>query len=359
MKSQKTKHESILAEYAENKFNYEKLAEKVCGIIEEQLKEEGVNFLSITARVKTKESIKGKLDRKSYDDIGELTDIVGLRIITYTESEIPKAEKIIRDSFKIHDGDCIDKSKTMAVNEFGYKSVHYVCDLGEERARISEYKHIHKISFEIQLRTILQHAWAEIEHDRNYKFAGELPKHLKRRFFLLAGALELLDREFENLSLDIDTYANEQQKKIENNEYDEAINTINVNEYIEKIFGKNIKINTTKEVIDEMRDFGIVALNDFNRLVVEDYLPYLRKHYGSENEYFSKAESTWQYKMTSLGIIRNVLMLADINKYFAKCVFDWESTDFISIDMLTPKYGRDDVIGILMENNIHIISSDS
>lgn len=50
---------------------------------------------------------------------------------------------------------------------------------------------------EIQVKTILQHAWAEIEHDIQYKSIETAPTSIKRRFMALAGLLEIADREFQ------------------------------------------------------------------------------------------------------------------------------------------------------------------
>jgi putative GTP pyrophosphokinase len=50
---------------------------------------------------------------------------------------------------------------------------------------------------EIQVRTILQHAWAEIEHDIQYKSSTAIPEEIRRRFMALAGMLEIADREFQ------------------------------------------------------------------------------------------------------------------------------------------------------------------
>ena len=50
---------------------------------------------------------------------------------------------------------------------------------------------------EVQVRTILQHAWAEIEHDIQYKSTIAIPNTIRRRFMALAGLLEIADREFQ------------------------------------------------------------------------------------------------------------------------------------------------------------------
>jgi hypothetical protein len=52
----------------------------------------------------------------------------------------------------------------------------------------------------------LQHAWAELTHDRNYNFSGTLPRPFERQLFLYAGKLEIADKSFSELSVKIDAY---------------------------------------------------------------------------------------------------------------------------------------------------------
>jgi len=68
--------------------------------------------------------------------------------------------------------------------------------------KLSEYALFDKMKCEIQVRTILQHAWAEIEHDLVYKSPADIPFRVRRRFASLAGLLEIADREFESLRQD-------------------------------------------------------------------------------------------------------------------------------------------------------------
>jgi len=79
----------------------------------------------------------------------------------------------------------------------GYQSVHYLVRLGSNRSKLSEYKKFIALTAEIQVRTVLQHAWAEIEHDIRYKSVSTTPQAISRRFIALAGLLEIADREFE------------------------------------------------------------------------------------------------------------------------------------------------------------------
>jgi hypothetical protein len=60
-----------------------------------------------------------------------------------------------------------------------------------------EYSTHTGVQFEVQIRSTLQHAWAEIEHDRGYKSEVEVARAVRRRFSRLAGLLELADYEFD------------------------------------------------------------------------------------------------------------------------------------------------------------------
>jgi putative GTP pyrophosphokinase len=79
--------------------------------------------------------------------------------------------------------------------KFTYSSLHFVCLLNEHRSCLGEYQKYTELKFEIQVRSILQHAWAEIEHDW-YDLQNQLPAEIKRRFSRLAGLLDLADSEF-------------------------------------------------------------------------------------------------------------------------------------------------------------------
>ena len=72
----------------------------------------------------------------------------------------------------------------------------------DERCKLVEYQKYQDIScFEIQLRTVLQHAWAEVEHGLGYKSYYEPPMDIKRKLNRLAGTLEILDEEFEAIRM--------------------------------------------------------------------------------------------------------------------------------------------------------------
>jgi putative GTP pyrophosphokinase len=170
-------------------------------LLKELLSHAGIRVHSIDYRVKDYQSALRKLTLKQerYSSFSELTDLLGIRIITYFSDEVDEISKVITQEFNIDNDNSIDKRKALSTDQFGYLSLHYIASLADNRNELIEYKRFASKKFELQIRSILQHAWAEIEHDIGYKADGAVPDQFRRRFFRLAGLLELADEEFERL----------------------------------------------------------------------------------------------------------------------------------------------------------------
>jgi len=163
---------------------------------------------SIAWRPKTRESLVRKLARpdRSYTDLWSLTDLVGVRVITYFADAVDRVGELVEAKLPVDFENSADKRRR-ETNEFGYRSLHYVCRIGgvlPSHAR-----------FEIQVRTVLEHAWAEIEHDLGYKAIEEIPLAARRRLNRLAGLLELADQEFGAIRSDLESYARALPERIE------------------------------------------------------------------------------------------------------------------------------------------------
>jgi len=145
---------------------------------------------AVTARVKTTQSLRGKLREKKYKrPRSQITDFIGVRVITYYRDDVDKVVPILQAAFETHSTASVDKRVKLGLRTFGYRSVHVIARL----------KDVTTGWFEIQVRSILEHAWAEIEHEIVYKSGINQPQEIVRRFASLAGTLELLDNEFQEL----------------------------------------------------------------------------------------------------------------------------------------------------------------
>ncbi len=168
------------------------------------LDESGIPVHDISARVKSLSSLVQKASRpdRIYTSLDDITDLIGLRVVTYFEDNIENVAHLIEKHFTVDWERSIDKRLHDDPSRFGYRSLHYVCRL----TTVSEPA-LERFAFEIQIRTILQHAWAEIEHDLGYKYPEAVPQPVRRRFSRLAGLLEIADAEFVELRKTMESYA--------------------------------------------------------------------------------------------------------------------------------------------------------
>ncbi|MGV3525443.1 MAG: GTP pyrophosphokinase [Candidatus Sericytochromatia bacterium] len=185
------------------------LKQEVSTQLETLLTASDIKIHSLSARIKSPQSLEYKLKRpdKTYRALAEVTDLVGVRLITYFEDTIDQLAAQIEQAFEIDYLRSIDKRKSADVSQFGYRSLHYIC-----RPKGSGSKHPY--AFEVQIRTILQHTWAEIEHDLGYKSTTRIPPEMRRRFSRVAGLLELADDEFIAIRSDLERYRDSVQAKL-------------------------------------------------------------------------------------------------------------------------------------------------
>lgn len=199
--------------------------EKVRSLVEEVLADGKVKLHSVTHRVKTEESARAKIEGSpdKYGRFSDLHDLLGVRVITNLTTEVNAAVAVLSNAFAIDSTRSLDKVAVLSDDEFGYRSVHLVVKLQDDRARLPEWRSFADIYFEIQVRSILQHAWAEIEHDLGYKSSVAVPREIRRRFARLAGLLELADDEFVKLETDSTTHANRADAEVKRGYRDIAV----------------------------------------------------------------------------------------------------------------------------------------
>ncbi|RFP66636.1 (p)ppGpp synthetase [Hymenobacter lapidiphilus] len=213
----KETQDNILIEYDNNAHIYSALAPKLKQLLHDILFERGIEVHSITSRPKSRVSLIGKLAKVDahYKQLSEITDLVGLRVTTYFAEDVDRVAVAISDEFDIDHTNSVDKRRSLAADRFGYLSLHHVISLKASRCELTEYKAFRGLKIELQTRSILQHAWAEIEHDLGYKSEIEVPHHIRRRFALVAGLLEIADKEFDGIKKELETYREEASANVE------------------------------------------------------------------------------------------------------------------------------------------------
>lgn len=185
--------------------HYVALAGTVRTVLVEALKRRDIHIHSVEARAKSPASFEAKARRadESHPDmpkyqapLAQITDLAAARIIAYFPKTLDAVDKMLKEEFEIVERS--DKGALLAQEDrLGYQSIHYLVRINSRRSALPEYSLYAAHVFEIQVRTILQHAWAEIEHDIQYKSTRLIPLEIRRRFTALAGMLEIADREFE------------------------------------------------------------------------------------------------------------------------------------------------------------------
>ncbi|MEW6604242.1 MAG: RelA/SpoT domain-containing protein, partial [Thermoproteota archaeon] len=151
--------------YTKNRKKYEDLALEVKQIIEKILESKGIRAYDITHRAKDIDRFREKLEKGVHYDPKEMQDLAGVRIIGLLNTDVQRISDIIRNSFDIDENRTKDKTKPESPDMVGYRSIQFVAKLDRERAKLPDYSRFKNMYFEIQVRTILQHAWAEIQHD--------------------------------------------------------------------------------------------------------------------------------------------------------------------------------------------------
>ena len=227
-------------------------ADRLCMLVKEILASRNVNVHSISFRVKTRNSLKDKIGRegKSYSTLLDITDTIGIRIITYFADDVDVIAKLVESEFEIDPENSIDKRKLLDPDRFGYLSLHYIVSLLDARRMLPEYGRFPNYKAEIQIRSILQHAWAEIEHDLGYKTQQAIPSHIRRRFSRLSGLLELADQEFQTIRETMQAYEREIPTIIEENPDIVGIDKISLPVFIKN---NSIAKNLDREIANTLK----------------------------------------------------------------------------------------------------------
>jgi putative GTP pyrophosphokinase len=170
-------------------------------LIRTLLDDAGINYLSVDGRTKSVASFAAKAARTVDgrllypDPLQQITDQVGVRVITYVHADVAAVAGLLDDELQMLDDRDLGQ-ETAREGRFGYASRHLL--VTPDDTPPASYDDLARHRASVQVRTVLQHAWAEFEHDIRYK--GTVPAEhapdLDRRFTLAAGLLELADHEF-------------------------------------------------------------------------------------------------------------------------------------------------------------------
>lgn len=249
----KSKEEAnIVVSFKQNRDKFIKLDDYIANKIQNMLDEKGFFIMSMAHRVKKWESLEGKVRKHSgeYKSMYDLTDLCAARIICYFLDTVDDIAKALEEIFIIDYKKSVNKAELIKATEFGYISLHYICalkpeDIANVRGDVTgdgksaggsnaddgfDYE---AFEFEVQIKTVLQHTWAEIEHDLGYKSEFGVPRPIRRDFSRIAGLLEIADNQFMQLRDNSEKYCADIRRRIDNNEADDIpIDRVSLSEYM-------------------------------------------------------------------------------------------------------------------------------
>lgn len=191
--------------YQEFCTRYPNAAADFLGAIEDVLSDAGLTYDHVTARVKEWRSLRSKSRKRRPDGMlmyphpwQDIHDLIGVRVTTYHSTEIPRIIEALTEVFEVRRS--VDKTaQTRVSGSFGYGSHHLILRVAPAQVTPVLQAYAGR-EFEVQIRTVLQHAWAEFEHDIRYKRrgnTGKLAPEVDRAFTLAAGLIELADQQFD------------------------------------------------------------------------------------------------------------------------------------------------------------------
>lgn len=233
----------------------------------------------VQTRTKSLPSFAEKIVRKRhlYDDpLCDMTDLCGGRVITLTADQVHAVGRFLEEHFEIDWENSDDVSQRLRPTEFGYRSVHYIVSFKpgvfptpDVPVEIPDCLYGNPaegsppLKAEIQVRTILEHAWADISHDLIYKSGFRVPTRLLREVAAIAAVLEGADREFARIHDSLRAYASDYGKYLDEQQLRQEIAKLelvlkhdsrNV-ELVNRIAGLAMALGDWQKAIDTLRPY--------------------------------------------------------------------------------------------------------
>ena len=273
--------EEISSEYEKRLPLFKRCIDNLVQALEIFLQENNILYLSVTGRIKEFDSFIEKINRKKYSDpFQQNEDFCGIRIIVYYQRDIQKIQEIIDREFDILEATV--KSEQLAVNEFGYRSNHSIVKINDGWLAAPNYRGLREIKIEIQIRTILMHTWAEVEHKLAYKNKDQVPKELQRQLSILSAKFEESDDQFQKLKDDIEQYRDDIKLSVESHgivpekselNYDSLValldyylrgyprNKSNATNLLNRLNAEQLSIEDVEELLKKIQPY-VSSLND-------------------------------------------------------------------------------------------------
>jgi ppGpp synthetase/RelA/SpoT-type nucleotidyltranferase len=295
--------ESVLVEFDSAKGHLDDLCRGTRSLIERLLGTENLQVHSVQARVKSKEKLSAKYadSAKAYCKLSDVTDLVGLRIITYYEDEMDAVAEMLKREFAVDSAQSVDR-RVVEPDRFGYFALNLVCLYTSGRLSQTEYKGYAGRPFEIQVTSILRHAWSEMEHDW-YDLKDLFPPAVKRKFYRLAALLELAEQEFVEIRKSKRQHERVAFARVEAEMSNVAVDVASLRAFIEqeqlvgrldleiaRILGRDL----SSRITDEILHLRVRMLSEAGLKTVEDVRSTLRQYEAAIPQYVQECSHLTQ-----------------------------------------------------------------
>lgn len=188
--------DSVIKHYEQLSPRYAQLIEEVIFSIKHNIDDKLLKIAEIKGRLKEKESLEEKLKRKHYEDLSDIPDVAGVRIVCLYEPEIEIVSSVIESEFHVVKKE--NKTIELGENLMGYQGSHFVVQLGSNYSG-PRYDQVRGLNCEIQVRTVLQDAWSLISHHLVYKHESSIPLKIRRNLNNVMSLLEIAQGVFDSV----------------------------------------------------------------------------------------------------------------------------------------------------------------
>lgn len=273
---------NFLLWYGDKEEEYAEFAQCVLQKVLDAMRERKLLHAYHSSRAKKIASLTDKCAKKKYDEVTkgyvlkyndprrQITDLAGARIVCYLPQDIYPIQQIVENLFDVDWDNSMNKVDLLKSDKVGYLSVHYIVSL-KEALLSAEQRKFKGMKCEIQLRTVLQDAWSQVFHDRQYKSNmanTEIPKEMLRETNLVSGALELLDNEIGRLVKQYDNIA----ERINNAVYQELLDSVIDKERLEEYFKiKFVRLGTRfysyEDISGVLDRYGLCTIRDIDMML--------------------------------------------------------------------------------------------
>ncbi|MBZ2164495.1 GTP pyrophosphokinase [Methanobacterium spitsbergense] len=251
--------EEVLAKYEEVRDKYDRLGILLNHELKTLFEDNEIPVMDIYYRTKDFDSFWKKIERKPYaDPFEDIEDLCGIRIICTHKANLDKISKVIRREFDILKYE--NKLDSLEHDKFDYLSLHFVVSLEDDWLYTPSTRDLRGLKAEIQIRTILMHAWADVSHKISYKREEDVPTHLRRKLNRLIALFEIADDQFDLIVKEIEEYRISliaEAEKCGRFDVNQELNLDSLQAFMDVYFeGKEESIDRTSKLLEAILEFN-------------------------------------------------------------------------------------------------------